>query len=136
MIPNIKPSKLYSAKDEVLPQSAAAAATLTSGWIDAASMKWLKILALVGAGAGTVAIKVEQATTAAGAGVKDLYTAEQVGITALATAAKRAQADVALDANLDVNNAFRYVRISLTVTGGAGTLVSASAEVGPVPYLD
>src|SRR6266511_2992251 len=94
---NRKPSKVYAVKEQVVPQSVAAAATVTSGWIAVVNAKWLKLLALVGAGAGTLAVKVEQATTIGGAGAKDLATAAQVGITVLDTATKAAQADVNVD---------------------------------------
>lgn len=129
MIPNVKPSKLYPYKEQIAPQSVAAGATVTSGWFDAAEAANLKIAALVGAGAGTFAVKVEQATSSGGAGAKDLVA---TGITALATG--HAEADVALGAALDVDGAFRYVRVSATCTGGAGTLFSAQVEAGPATY--
>lgn len=129
MIPNIAPSKLYAYAAQIAPQSVAAAGNPTSGWVAVANNKWAKLLALVGAGAGTLAVKLEQATSAAGAGAKDLATAAQVGITALATGQQ--QADVNIDQYLDVNGGFGYVRINATMTGGAGTLAAVSLELGP-----
>ncbi len=132
---NIKPSQLYPVKDHILPQSVAAAASVSSGWIDASQQDWLSILALCGAGAGTVAIKVEQADSSVGGNAKDLYTAVQTGITVLDTTIKKQQADLQLGANLDVDANFRWIRITATVTGGAGTLISAGAQLGPSRYL-
>ncbi len=130
--PNVKPSIQYPYKAQVAPQSMAAAATATSGWIAVGTAKWAKILALVGAGAGTLAVKLEQATSSGGAGAKDLATAAQTGITALATGA--AQADVSIDQYLDVDGGFGFIRLSGTMTGGAGTLASASLELGPAAW--
>lgn len=129
MIPNISPSKVYAYAAQIAPQSIAAAGTAQSGWVAVANNSWAKVLALVGAGAGTLAVKIEQATTSGGAGVKDCVTAAQLGITALATGQQ--QADAKLDQYVDVNNGFAYIRLNVTMTGGAGTLASASLELGP-----
>jgi hypothetical protein len=135
MIPNVKPSKLYPSKTSIAPQSVAAAATITSGWIDTAGYAWAKIASLVGAGAGTFAVKLEQATSAAGGGAKDLATAASLGITAQATGTA-SQADAQLGAQgVDVDNGFRYIRASATCAGGAGTLYALELELGPEPYL-
>lgn len=133
MTPNVKPSKLYPNKGQIAPQSVAAAATVTSGWIDASNYAWAKLAILVGAGAGTFALKLEQATSSGGAGAKDLYTAAQLGVTVLATG--QAQADAQLGPALDVDNAFRWIRASATCAGGAGTLASVTVELGPDPFL-
>jgi len=129
---NRKPSVQYPYKAQVAPQSMAAAATATSGWVAIGTAKWAALCALVGAGAGTLAVKLEQATSSGGAGAKDLATAAQVGITALATGA--ALADVDLTQYMDVDNAFTHVRISATMTGGAGTLASVALALGPANF--
>jgi hypothetical protein len=134
MIPNVRPSKVYPYAAQIAPQSVAAAATVASGWAAASSNAWLSLLLLVGAGAGTFAMKVEQATSSGGAGAKDLVTAANLGVTAQETG--QAQVDVQLGANLDIDNGFAYVRVSLTCTGGAGTLAAVAATLGPAAYMN
>jgi hypothetical protein len=128
---NRAPSKVQVVQSQIVPQSVAAAATVTSGWFAVKQNAWLKIISLVGAGAGTFAVKVEQATSSGGAGAKDLITAANLGITAQATGTPAVQADVKVDLNLDVDNAYAFVRLSATCTGGAGTLFGATIEAGP-----
>lgn len=129
---NVKPSVLYpSAQAQcIAPQSVAAAATVTGGWVSAKETKWLKIFASVGAGAGTLAVKVEQATSSGGAGAKDLATAATLGASSLA-ASTILQVDYDVANNIDTTNSFAYVRLSATCTGGSGTLFAASLELGP-----
>jgi hypothetical protein len=131
--PNEKPSTAYVVKGAVAPQSVAAAGTATSGWVDVGPNKWAKVVSCLGAGAGTAAVKLEQATSSGGAGAKDLITAANLGITAQANSTQ-VQADGNIDANLDLAGGFRWIRVSLTVTGGAGTLACASLELGPAQY--
>jgi hypothetical protein len=86
MIPNVKPSIIYPLKDKVAPQSIAAAGTAQTALarlLDGQLAEAHQLL--VGAGAGTAAVSLDQATTAAGAGAKALATAAQVGITAQGT---------------------------------------------------
>ncbi len=127
---NRKPSEQYPIKAQVAPQSMAAAATATSGWVAISNNKWANIHAITGAGAGTLAVKVEQATTVGGAGAKDLATAAQVGITALA-ASSAADVDVDLTQYVDVDGGFGFIRISATMTGGAGTFAAVGLCLGP-----
>jgi hypothetical protein len=130
---NRKPSAVYPVKASIAPQSVAAAGTASSGWIAVGANFWATIASLVGAGAGTLAIKIEQATSAAGAGAKDLATAATLGITAQATGTQ-VNADLQLAQALDLDNGFEYIRITATVTGGAGTLIAAALSLGPAPY--
>ncbi|MGO9830699.1 MAG: hypothetical protein ACLPJH_11210 [Myxococcaceae bacterium] len=131
---NEKPSLVYKVPAyaaAIPPQSVAGAGNPLGGWADASLMKWGKILSLAGAGGGTFSLKVEQATSSGGAGVKDLLSAASLGITAQA-AASVVQVDVALDEGLlDVTNSYRWVRLNVTCTGGGGTLYAATLELGP-----
>jgi len=131
---NRKPSIEYAVKAQVVPQSVAAAGSASSGWVSVAQVKWAKVLALVGAGGGTLAVKLEQATDSSGTSAKDLITAANLGITALDGTAKAAQADGDIPENIDVDNSFAYVRVTGTVTGGSGTIVSISLELGPQAF--
>lgn len=97
--------------------SVAAAGTLVSDWVDAASYSRLQAVVGKDAGAGTWAVTWEQATSNAGAGAKALsgYAGTQAN--------NRTQIDVDASA-LDTNGSFRWVRATATVTGGAGTLMT------------
>ena len=131
---NEKPSLTYVAKTGavIAPQSVAAAGNPLSSWVDSATLnKWAKVISLAGAGAGTFALKIQQATSAAGANAKDLITAAVLGITAQA-AASVVQVDVPLDEGLlDLANGFRWIQLNATCTGGAGTFYAAVLELGP-----
>lgn len=129
---NVKPSVLFPGTyaSAIAPQSVGAGATVTGAWISVKETKWVKLNLTMGAGAGTGALKLEQATSSGGAGAKDLVTAANLGITAQA-AATQAQADFNVADNIDVDNSFAFVRASLTVTGGAGTLAAVTVELGP-----
>lgn len=132
MIPNVKPSVIYPLAGNIAPQSVAAAASVSTGWVDALNNKWASLSVLIGAGAGTAAVKLEQATSSGGAGVKDLLTAAQLGITAQGTG--QAQADGDLPDNLDIAGGFRWIRATLTMTGGAGTLAAVTMDIGPAAW--
>jgi hypothetical protein len=108
----------------------AAAATVTGGWISAKEVKFAKINSTAGAGAGTFALKIEQATSSGGAGAKDLATAAVLGITAQANVTQ-VQVDYNVADNIDTDNSFAFIRLSATCTGGAGTLYTALLELGP-----
>jgi hypothetical protein len=131
--PNEKPSTVYVVKGAIAAQSVAASATVTSGWIDVGQNKWAKILSVAGAGAGTFAVKLEQANTSGGGAAKDLITAANLGITAQANSTN-VQADGNIDANLDLDGGFRWIRVSSLCSGGAGTLQAVSLELGPAVY--
>ena len=129
---NVKPSVAYPATyaSAIAPQSVAAAATVTGGWISAKEVKWAKLIVLSGAGAGTFAVKLEQATSSGGAGAKDLATAATLGVTAQATGVL-SQVDYNVADNIDTDNSFAFIRVSATCTGGSGTLGAVSLELGP-----
>ena len=134
MIPNIKPSAVYPIKGGINPQAIAAAGTQTSGWLDAKDGEWLKGTLLNGALGGSTLtnLKVEQATSAAGAGAKDLVTNV---VNALQVAGTHVQFEVQLANALDLDGGFRYVRVSVTNTGGTGALQAVACEIGPAPYM-
>lgn len=104
----------------VLSHKAASVAdtgTLVSDWVDAAS--YSRIHAVVGkdAGDGAYALTWEQATASAGTSAKAL--------SGYAGTEANARTEVSVDSSaLDINNRFRWVRATATVTGGTGTLMS------------
>mgnify|MGYP005992355113 CR=1 FL=1 len=104
------------------------AATYTSGWVDL--QDWYKALAIIQAGtlgtSATIDAKIEQATDGSGTGAKDV---SGTSITQLTQAGTDSDKQVLINIgteDLDYNNSFRFVRISLTVgtaTSDAGALL-------------
>ena len=101
-----------------------AAGTAVSGWVSAANGK--RLLALVDVGvfgaAATVDAKLQQATSAGGAGAKDI-TGKLITQLVAAGGNSRQVAINLADDELDVTNGFAYVQLSITV-GAAATLIS------------
>jgi hypothetical protein len=123
--PNILPSDRLAIVAAINPVSQAAGAVST-GWIS--MQNWRSLMAVVQAGvlgaAATLDAKLEQATSAAGAGAKDIA---GKAITQLiqAGADSNKQAIVNLrQVELDFANGYSHVRLTLTV-GTQASLVSA-----------
>lgn len=138
---NVSPLTIFplSSKDKTAslgaPVSVAASGTLSTGWFDAQGLTWLYAIAKMGVGDGTTALKFEQSTVAAGSNPKDCTGA------LASTAAFGATDDGAAytmegiaEQCMDVAGGFRYVRATLTVTGGSGTILCLVAGGGPAPY--
>lgn len=108
------------------------AATVTTGWVSMG--KFARLVALIGVGAmtatSTVDAKLQQATDAAGTGAKDI--ANKAITQLLAAGGNNRQVEIDLrDDELDVNNNFAFVRLSITVAAAA-SLIQA-ALIGAVP---
>ena len=125
--PNILPSDRLAIVAAINPVSQAAGAVST-GWIS--MQNWRSVMAIVQAGvlgaAATLDAKLEQATSAAGAGAKDIAGKAVTQLTQAGTDSNK-QALINLDhGSLDFNNGFRYVRLSMTVataTSDSGAIV-------------
>ena len=98
--------------------SVAASGTLVSGWFDSALYCAVHALVGIGSGAGTPTLTFEQATAAAGTGAKALdawsggtFDTDRIEVTNQV-------------AGLDVAGKFRWVRATVTIAGGAGTVTS------------
>lgn len=100
------------------PISVAAAGTLVSGWFDVRQAPRIRALASIGAGGGTPALSFAQANTAAGGGSKALS-----GWSIGAVANARIDVDNPSD-KLDQNGGFFWVQVTVTITGGTGTITS------------
>lgn len=102
------------------------AGTVTTGWINMADLK--RLLAIVNTGvlgaAATVDAKLQQATSAAGAGAKDIANKAIVQIVKATGDNKQALINLK-GSELDVAGGFSFVRLSLTV-GTAASLVGAT----------
>jgi len=118
---NLNPSQ-RSAVIGVIDPDAYGTGTQTTAWWDTAEIE--KALAVIQAGdfvaTGVLSAKIQQATDAAGAGVKDVAGLAITNLTqAGADDNKQALINVTA-ADLDFNNGFRFARLSMTLaTAGA-----------------
>lgn len=101
------------------------AGTVTTGWVSAAN--FLSFLAVISSGvlgaSATLDAKIQQATDSGGTGAKDITGKALTQIVKASGDNKQAMIDFCVQ-DLDTNNGFSYVRISVTV-GTAASLVSA-----------
>lgn len=106
--------------------------TVSTGWVDQSVFFFLMALIDVGVfgASATVDAKLQQATDSSGTGAKDITGKAITQL--LAAGGNNRQALINMkEADLDTENGFRYVRLSITV-GTAASLVSA-ALIGGVP---
>lgn len=124
MFPNALASECLAVLGTYDPVSQAAA-TVTTGWVDA--RKFAEIVAILQTGvlgaAATLDAKLQQATSAAGAGAKDIAAKSVTQIVKATGDNKQVLINVRPE-QLDVNGGFCFVRLSMTV-GTAASLVSA-----------
>lgn len=124
---NIKPSDRAPVL-AVIDPDAYTAATYTSGWVDMSlwgSLQAIVFAGTLGSGA-TLDAKLEQATSAAGAGAKDITGKAITQLTQAGTDSDKQAVINCQSEDLDVEGGFRYVRLSMTVgnaTSDAGGVV-------------
>ncbi|WP_232494924.1 hypothetical protein [Novosphingobium kaempferiae] len=105
----------------VIDPDAYAAGTYTTDWIDMRTWFWLMAVIMAGdmSANGTIDAKIEQATTNTGTGAKDIV---GLAIAQLTKAGsddnKQALINIGTE-DLDFNNGYRFVRLSLTVATAA-----------------
>jgi hypothetical protein len=124
---NVKPSDRVAIVGNIDPD-VYTASTVTTGWIDMS--KFHAIMAIVQAGtlgsSATLNAKLQQATSAAGAGAKDITGKAITQLTQAGTDSDK-QAVINLFADeLDINNGFTHVQLSMTIgtaTSDAGAIV-------------
>lgn len=127
MTPNNRPSERAAVVGCIDPD-AYAASTVTTGWV--AAKNFAKFLAIIMAGAlgssATIDAKIQQAQDGSGTGAKDLTGAAITQLTQAGTDDdKQALINFSSD-DLDINNSFTHVRLSMTVataTSDAGALL-------------
>lgn len=126
----------------VIDPDAYGASTEVSDWVDASQFH--QILAIVMAGtlgsSATLDAKLRQATSAAGAGAKDITGAAITQLTQAGTDADK-QAIMSLDVDaLDIAGGFRYVALSMTIgtatSDAAGLIIGLAPRVGPASDND
>ena len=130
---------MFAAKEKVgvvgvIDPDAYAAATTTSGWVKADA--FLRYIAIIAAGDiatnGTLDAKIEQATSAAGAGAKDVTS---LAITQLTEAGPDSNKQVVIDidpCDLDIANNFTHFRLSVTGAVAAADWGAVILGVEPV----
>lgn len=127
----------------VIDPDVTTASTVTSGWVDAS--KFHGILAIVLAGDlgtnATVDAKLEQADTSAGGNAKDVAGSDITQMTQAGTDQSNTQAVISLQPDaLDVDNGFRWVRLSITVgtatSDAGGVVLGLAPRVGPADDND
>lgn len=134
MFPNAKPSETMAVLGVISP--VATSTTVNSGWISAQDFhKFMAVIqtGVLGASA-TVDSKVQQAVDSSGTSAKDMTGKAITQIVKASGDNKQALINFG-GFDFDVNNAFCYFQLSITV-GTASSLVSA-AILGVVPrYAD
>jgi hypothetical protein len=123
--PNILPSDRVAIVGAINPVSQGAGAVSTP-WISV--QNWRSMMAIVQAGAlgasATLDAKIEQATSAAGAGAKDVPGKLITQLTQAGTDSNKQAVINLRQAELDFANGFTHVRLTLTV-GVAASLIAA-----------
>ena len=95
----------------------------STAWVDMAKFAQLVGYVIGGALTGTLDAKFQQATSSAGAGAKDVT---GKAMTQFAATDDNKQVQLNLRAEqLDMDNDFRYARLTVTPTGGTTNLASA-----------
>ena len=138
---NALPSERAAVVGNIDPD-ANAAGTYTTGWV--AAKNFHSFLAIIQAGdlgsSATIDAKLQQATSAAGAGAKDITGKAITQLTQAGTDDnKQALINLRTD-ELDVDNSFAFVRLSMTVataTSDAGAvLLGFDSRFGPASDFD
>lgn len=126
MFGNVKPSDRVAIVGAIDPD-VTAAGTVTTGWIDMA--KWGAIMAIVMAGtlgsSATLDAKLEQASDSSGTGAKDITGKAITQLTQAGTDSDKQAIINCFQQDLDIDNGFTHVRLSLTVA-------TASSDAGAV----
>lgn len=141
MFSNAKATELVALAGVIDPD-AYTAATYTTGWVSMKNFARLAALVSVGdmAATSTVNAKLEQATSSGGAGAKDITGKAITALTQAGTDDNK-QAWINLEpAELDVDNNFAFVRLSMTVavaaSDAAGYLFGIHPSRGPATDVD
>lgn len=134
MNPNVKLSEVIAVMATLDPASVAASTVLTA-WVPMANVA--KLAALIQTGvlgtSATVDAKLRQATDAAGTGAKDITGKAITQIVKATGDGKQAIIEMRAE-DLDVNNGFGFVALSVTV-GVAASQLSAALIGSGVRYM-
>lgn len=132
MNPNIKFAERTAVLATIDPVSQGAG-TVSTGWVSMGQLH--SMAALIGVGAmtasSTVDAKLQQATDSSGTGVKDITGKAITQL--LAAGGNNRQAIIEVrDTDLDANNGFAYVRLSITVAAAASLIKADLLGTNPI----
>ena len=121
--PNIKPSDRAAILAAIDPD-AAAAGTVNTAWIDVTNWQNLMAIAMAGdlGASATLDAKLQQATTNAGAGAKDVAGKAITQLTQAGTDGDKQAIINCSQYDLDFANGFKFVRLSMTVAVAASEI--------------
>jgi len=132
MWPSLKPTQRLNVAAVINPQSATT--VQVTGWIPMSP--WNNFLATILVGTitatGTVDAKLQQATDASGTGAKDITGKAITQLTATGSGSNK-QVNINLKQDeLDAQNGFNYVQLSVTPATAAAVIAAALFGVDPV----
>lgn len=132
MFPNALASEQVAVVGVIDPD-AYTAATYTSGWVAMKDFESIMAVVMVGTlgSSATIDAKLEQATTSGGAGAKDITSKAITQLTQAGTDDDKQAIINCRREELDLDNDFDYVRLSLTV--GTATSDCGGFVLGVVP---
>lgn len=127
----------------VIDPDVTAAGTVTTGWVEAADFESFLAVAMAGTlgSSATFDAKIEQASDGSGTGAKDLSGAAITQLTQAGTDESDKQSLIQFrSSDLDVDNSFTHVRLSVTVatatSDAAGVLLGFGPRYGPASDND
>ena len=138
---NNMPSDI-SAVVGVIDPDVTAAGTVTTGWVEAADFHSFLGVVLAGTlgNSATVDAKIEQATDGSGTGAKDLSGSSITQLTEAGTDSDKQALIQFRPEDLDVDNSFTHVRLSITVatatSDAGGVLLGFGPRYGPASDSD
>lgn len=121
---------------------ATAAGTVTSGWIAAADFGAFQAIVMAGTlgTSATVDAKIEQATDSSGTGAKDITGSDITQLTQAGSDDDKQVAIGILASDLDVDNDFDHIRLSITVgtatSDVGGLVIGTNPRVGVASAYD
>lgn len=130
--PNVLASQLAGVVGVIDPD-AYAAATYTTGWIDMRDYHQLLAIIMVGvmASTSTVDAKLQQATDGSGTGAKDISGKAITQLTEAGTDDDKQALINLRQEELDVDNDFTHVRLSMTVAAAASDACAVVLGLNP-----
>ena len=132
MNPNIKFAERTAIAATIDPVSQGAG-TVTTGWVSMGNFNSICAVIDVGVmtGGSTVDAKLQQATDSGGTGAKDI-SGKSIAQLLAAGGNNRQVIIEARDTEMDVNNGFAFVRLSITVGAAASLLQATLLGTNPI----
>lgn len=134
--PNIKPNE-EAVLMTVIDPDAYAASTVTSAWVHMGTFESIQAIVMAGTlgASATLDAKLEQATDSGGTGAKDITGKAITQLTQAGTDSDKQAIINCYSHELDVENGFDYVRLSMTIGTAAsdagGLILGHNARYAP-----